>query len=76
MQTAQSRLHGLVSDEDSRQSGNKTLEHTKKFLTKYLAYCEKNKYEVIQYLMHNIVFVGKSMRIGFLEEVLEETNQL
>lgn len=42
----------------------------------YLAFCEKNKFETMRYLMHNIVFVGKSIRIGFLEEILEETNQL
>lgn len=76
MQTAQTRLHGSFSDEYARLSGNKTLEHAKKFLTMYLAYCEKNKFETMRYLMHNIVFVGKSIRIGFLEEILEETNQL
>lgn len=26
--------------------------------------------------MHNMVFVGKNMREGFLEEILEGTNQI
>lgn len=52
-----------------------TLEHTKKFLTKYLAYCNKYKYDVLQYMMRQMVFVGKNMREGFLEEILEGTNQ-
>ena len=52
-----------------------TLEHTKKFLTKYLAYCNKYKYQVLQYVMRQMVFVGKNMREGFLEEILEGTNQ-
>ena len=56
--------------------GSGTLEHTKQFLMKYLAYCKKNKFQVLQYLMHNMVFVGKNMREGFLEEILEGTNQI
>ena len=27
-------------------------------------------------MMHNMVFVGKNMREGFLEEILEGTNQI
>lgn len=76
MASAQKRLHAGVLDHDAIQAGNKTLEHTKKFLSRYLAYCDKYKYEVMQYLQHNIVFSGKSVRNGFLEEILEDTNQI
>ena len=41
------------------------------FLSEYLAFCETNKYEVLSYLMRNIVFVGKTMRTSFLEEILQ-----
>ena len=30
----------------------------------------------MQYLIHNKEFVGKSIREGFLEEILEGTNQI
>lgn len=40
----------------------------------YLAYCDTYKYEVLQYMMHNKEFVGKNIREGFLEEILEGTN--
>ena len=61
-------------DYDAMQAGNKTLEHTKKFLSRYLAYCDTLKYEVMAYLQYNVVFNGKVIRNGFLEEILEETN--
>ena len=44
------------------------------FLSEYLAFCETNKYEVLSYLMRHIVFVGKSMRTSFLEEILPFTD--
>ena len=50
------------------------LENTKKFLTIYLAYCHTNKYAVMRYMMANKEFEGKSIREGFLEEILEGTN--
>ena len=55
-------------------TGNGTLEHTKQFLMTYLAYCPKNKYLVLQYMMKNMIFMGRNMRQGFLEEILEGTN--
>lgn len=56
--------------------GSGTLEHTKQFLMTYLAYCPKNKYLVLQYIMKNMIFMGRNMRQGFLEEILEGTNQI
>ena len=56
--------------------GSATLEHTKRFLIYYLAYCKRNKFAVMQYLIHNMVFIDKEMRNGFLEEILEGTNQI
>ena len=79
MLNAQVRLHGVVRDDDQNikaKMGSGALEHTKQFLMYYLAYCQKNKFQVLQYLMHNMVFVGKNMRDGFLEEILEGTNQI
>ena len=76
MINAQGRLHGTIRDNDQGATGRSTLEHTKQFLAQYLAYCEKNKYEVLQYMMHNVVFVGKGMRDGFLEEIVEGTNAI
>ena len=52
------------------EADRKSREHIKMFLSEYLANCETNKYEVLSYLMRNIVFVGKSMRTSFLEEIL------
>ena len=60
-----------------RDLGNNTLESLKKFLTEYFAYCEKNKYLALQYLMHTMVNdTSKKIRIPFLEEILEGTNQI
>jgi len=55
--------------------GNNTLESLKRFLTEYLAYCEKNRYHVLKYVMDTIVFdTSKKIRTPFLEEILEGTN--
>ncbi len=53
-----------------READRRSREHIKMFLSEYLAFCETNKYEVLSYLMRNIVFVGKNMRTSFLEEIL------
>ena len=56
--------------------GSGTLEHTKQFLMTYLAYCNRNKFEVLEYIMQSMIFKGKNMRQGFLQEILEGTNQI
>ena len=65
MFNAQQRLHGMVREEDASlraMMGSGTLEHTKQFLMTYLAYCNRNKFEVLQYIMQSMIFVGKNMR--------------
>lgn len=53
------------------------MESLKRFLTEYLAYCETNKYNVLQYLTYTMVNdASKKMRIPYLEEILEGTNQI
>lgn len=75
--SSQQRLRGTVKDNDQMKAmGNRTLEHTKKFLIKYLVYCQRNKYQVLQYLMHKDIFVGKRIRYSLLEEILEGSNQI
>ena len=79
MFNAQQRLHGIVKEEGASVRvlmGSGTLEHTKQFLMTYLAYCQKNKYLVLQYVMQSMIFMGRNMRQGFLEEILEGTNQI
>ena len=53
MQNATKRLSGGKKEDNAKlrkELGNNTLESLKRFLTEYLAYCEKNKYHVLQYL--------------------------
>ena len=75
------RLYDDGSDSGSNEvqvmmeADRRSREHIKMFLSEYLANCETNKYEVLSYLMRNIVFVGKSMRTSFLEEILQGSYQ-
>ena len=52
------------------EADRRSREHIKMFLSEYLAFCETNKYEVLLYLMRNIIFVSKIMRTSFIEEIL------
>lgn len=45
-------------------------EHIKMFLGEYLAFCPTNKYHVLEYIMKNVIFENKVMRISFLDEIL------
>ena len=58
-----------------REMGNRTLEHLKRFMMGYLAYCNKNKYHVLSYLTQMMVNdTSKNLRTPFLEEILEGAN--
>ena len=57
-----------------RKSRFKTLENAKKFLVAYLAYCDINRYKVLQYFMLKDIFVSKRVRQSVLEEILEGVN--
>jgi len=53
------------------------IEHTKKFLARYLAHCSDNKYSVNQHIMYNVVIMEKKhMRNSFIDEILEGANQI
>ena len=58
-----------------KEADRRSREHIKMFLSEYLANCETNKFEVLSYMMRNIVFAGKSMRTSFLEEILQGSYQ-
>ena len=45
------------------------------FLSEYLANCLTNKYEVISYIMRNMIFKSKVMRTSYLEEILQGSLQ-
>ena len=64
-------------DRKMRALGGRILEMLSKFLTEYLAYCNTNKYHVIQYLTSIMVQdTSKKMRTPFLEGILEGANQI
>ena len=53
------------------------IEHTKKFLSRYLAHCSDNKYSVNRHIMYNVVIMEKKhMRNSFIDEILEGANQI
>mmetsp|Transcript_12897 Transcript_12897/g.16565 ORF Transcript_12897/g.16565 Transcript_12897/m.16565 type:complete len:173 (-) Transcript_12897:1388-1906(-) len=83
MDNASKRIHGAAKQEDPEMErkmkdlGNRILESLGKFLTEYLAYCNTNKYHVIQYLTSIMVHdTSKKMRTPFLEGILEGANQI
>lgn len=80
IQNAAKRLNGSKREDRfklKKDLGNNTLESLKKFLTEYLAYCETNKYHVLQYLTYTMANdASKKIRIPYLEEILEGTNQI
>ena len=55
----------------TQEAQRKQREHIKMFLSEYLAFCTENKYDVLSYIMRNMIFGQKSMRASYLEEVLQ-----
>ena len=46
-------------------------------MSRYIAHCKDNKYEVSQCLMQNLVISEKKhMRNSFIDEILEGANQI
>lgn len=84
MKLAQDRLHGLIPDVETSKSkklifsaGDRLVEHTKKFLSRYLAHCSENRYRVNHYMMTSVLLrEKKSVRSSFIEEILEGANQI
>ena len=81
MRTANQRLHGLISDKKgsarkmlSFTAGNRTIENAKRFLSRYIVHCKDQKVVILQYIMFNMCFLGKTLRATFLEEILEGAN--
>lgn len=79
---SQDRLHGLVADVDvsSRQrlffnAGDRLIEHSKKFLSRYIAHCAQNRYEINHYLMTGVILRDqRQVRTSLIEEILEGSN--
>ena len=84
MKLSQDRMHGLVPDLEVNKSarlmysaGDRMVEHSKKFLSRYIAHCSQNRYSVNHYIMTGVLLRGnKSVRTSFIEEILEGANQL
>ena len=83
MRTMDLRIRGLTPEREKSDaqrhwyvSGTRMIEYIKKFLSRYLVGCSQNKYDVLQYIMYGVTFLGKEMRASFTEEILEGAKQL
>ena len=57
--------------------GTRFIEHTKRFLARYIASCpDQDRYEVLRYVMCGVIYKAKTMRVTFTQEILELANDL
>lgn len=58
-------------------AGDRLIEYSKKFLSRYIAHCTQNRSEVNRYIMEGICLRNLlHVRTSFIEEILEGANQI